>query len=203
MNRSVGSYARSVSRIYENLDNQINDFSRATDLKCPDGCGACCKNPNVEATVLELFPLAQEIYLQERLDEVLEVLNPRLNQGYTPCVLYQPDLKIMGNGRCGFYTHRPLICRLFGFAARKNKYDKIEFSPCRVIKKKEPHLLPRTQMAITNRLLPPLYQESALRVAAILPSLGFRRSPINQAIYEALGHFQWRKPVKPRGRKAA
>ncbi|MCJ7771733.1 MAG: hypothetical protein MUP22_01210, partial [Desulfobacterales bacterium] len=99
--------------------------------------------------------------------------------------------------------HRPLICRLFGFAARKNKYNKIEFTPCKVLKQKQPHLAQRAHIAISNGIMPPLYQESALRVASVLPSMGFRRFPINRAIWEALAYFQWKRPVKPRRKKVA
>jgi len=203
MNRSAGKVVRSVFKVYENLDKQIENFSRISSLRCPDGCGVCCENPNVEATILEMLPLAQEIYLLGKENEILEALDARMERTDASCILYQPDPEIYGNGRCLFYVHRPLICRLFGFAARKNKYNIIDFSPCKVIKEKGPHLAQRAQIAITNQILPPMYQESALRVASVLPSMGFSRFPINQAMWEALGYFHWKKPVKPRRRKVA
>lgn len=203
MDHSAESCINSVLKIYKTLDQQVNNFSRITGLRCPERCGVCCENPNVEATVLELLPMAKEIYLSGREDEILEILGFRAEQTYTPCALYRPDPSIRGNGRCLYYSYRPLICRLFSFAARKNKYNRIEFAPCKNIRQNAPHPAQRAEMAIANGLNPPLYQESAIRIASVLPSLGFKRYPINRAIWEALAYLQWNKPIKPKRRKAA
>jgi len=202
---SIGSCISAVFKIYEELDQQTDGFSRLTGLKCLDGCGACCESPNVEATVLELLPLAQEVYFLDREEEILEKIGDRKEREpeYKSCILYLPDFIVAGNGRCTYYNHRPLICRLFGFAARKNKYNHIEFSPCKKVRQKDPPLAQRVEMAIANGARPPLFQESAFRVASLMPSLGFKRYPINRALWEALAYLSWKKPVKPKHRKAA
>lgn len=203
MNSSAESCIRSIIEIYQSLDQQITNFSRITGIICSEGCGLCCQNPNVEATIPELLPLAREIYLLGQEDEILERLGFRMDQDYTACILYRPDQAVQGNGRCLYYQYRPLICRLFGFAARKNKYDQIEFMPCKEARKTDPRLVQRAEIAMANNIRPPLFQESALRVAGVMPCLGFKRYPINRAIWEALAYMQWHKPVKPKRRKAA
>ena len=194
---------KAVLKVYDDLDKQIAVLNRVTGLQCPEGCGLCCKNTQVEATVPEVLPLAFEIYLDAREGKVLESIQGKKERGDDTCVLYEPDAVIEGNGRCTSYSTRPLLCRLFGFASRKNKYGRMEFSPCRVIRHVQPDILQRVEIAIQNGISPPVYQESFLRVAGILPSLGFRRLPINQAILEALGYLQWKKPRPRRYRKAA
>ena len=203
MSRSAGSLLRAVTRIYGDLDQQVACFQRATGLQCPVGCGACCKNPQVEATILEALPLAEEIYHLEKEAEILAAIQLKGEQEDLSCILYRSDPVVHANGRCTFYPFRPLVCRLFGFAARRNKYGQIEFAPCRIIKQETPDVVRRAEIAILNRLTPPLYQESFLRIAAVLPAMGFRRLPINRAIWEALAYLQWKKPSKRRYKKAA
>ncbi|MCJ7771791.1 MAG: hypothetical protein MUP22_01515, partial [Desulfobacterales bacterium] len=88
MNHSAGKHVRSVFKIYEKLDNQIENFSRISGLSCPEACCICCENPNVEATALELLPMAQEIYLFGKEGEILEALDSRMKQTDITCILY-------------------------------------------------------------------------------------------------------------------
>src|SRR3989338_188376 len=102
-------------RLYSKLDKDIEQFSFTVGLKCASGCGRCCKNPHVETTVLELQPVAIELFRKNEADQWVNKAVEAAGQGR--CVFYKPDPLIPSNGRCSVYPLRPLVCRLFGFSA--------------------------------------------------------------------------------------
>lgn len=55
-----------VLRLYEMLDAEIAQFQAASALRCASGCGRCCENPKVVATVLEVLPLAYHFWKEQR-----------------------------------------------------------------------------------------------------------------------------------------
>lgn len=181
-----------VIRIYQEID-QKTAWLQAAGLRCPPGCGTCCESPEVEATVLEALPLAEEIYRRKVEGRVLIAIAEREDQGDLRCVLCRPDLLSPGKGRCSYYEFRSLACRLFGFAARRNKYGHLEFCACRVIKERNPQAVRRVEIKICEGLDVPVYQESFMRIASMDPGMGFPRLPINRALKEALERLYWRK----------
>lgn len=200
---SVNLAIKTVLDAYHDVDRQIAALCRITDLRCPEGCGLCCENRQVESTIPEVLPLAREIYMQSQEEEIMESIRARTEVDDPVCVLYRPEPLVQGKGRCGFYQTRPLLCRLFGFAARKNKYDKVEFAPCRIVKQEAPEVCRRVEMALSNGVRPPVYQENFFKIAVLFPSMGFHRLPINKAIMEALAYLQWKKPRRRPRRIAA
>jgi Fe-S-cluster containining protein len=187
-----------ILMIYEELDLRIALFQVASGLGCLTGCGACCLNQDVEATVLEVLPLVQAIFSEQQEETVFSLIEARENHGDAMCVLYRPDPAITGKGTCSLYKARPLVCRLFGFASRKNKKGIKGLSTCKLIKAKFPHLVAEAEKRIQDGLDVPDYEESFMRLAVLNPHLGFRRLPINQAIKEALERLYWQAifPVK-------
>lgn len=174
-------------QLYRRIDKSMKRRSQASGLSCPDSCGACCTSPKVEATVLELLPLARELWQQGRADSWLE----RLAAADAPCVFYDPDPNLPGNGRCRVYFWRPLICRLFGFSYRKNKYGIPELVTCRIIKSTCPDRYARVMQqhsseAVTPMTQPACMSDNSAKLAAIDPSLGTRLLPINQAARQAI-----------------
>ncbi len=183
-----------VSDIYKKLDKAIARFQSATSMCCPNGCAICCQNRWVEATILEMLPLALEIYRRNREEAILASIQEKENQQDTVCVLFIADPILREDSACSFYPWRPLLCRLFGFAARKNKYGKLEFSACKIIKNGYPAMVQRAEIGISCGLKVPVYQDTFMRIASLHPGIGYRRLPINQALNSALEYLYWLNP---------
>jgi Fe-S-cluster containining protein len=79
--------------------------------------------------VLEFLPFAHFLFEVNQCEEWLTKSND--NPGPL-CVFYKPVMG--GSGHCSQYRYRGLICRLFGFSARTNKYSQREFITCQTIK---------------------------------------------------------------------
>lgn len=181
-----------VLSIYQEIDQKTARLQVAFGLRCPSLCGACCDNPDVEATVLEILPLADEIYRRNEEESVLLVLEEKSNQGDFRCVLYRANPGFQKSGRCSYYEFRPLICRLFGFAFRRNKFGNLELSTCKVIKERTPEAVHRAEIGISEGLDVPVYQESFMRIASMHSGIGYRRFPINLALKEGLERLYWK-----------
>lgn len=102
-------------------------------------------------------------------------------------MFYQPDPLKNGQGRCGVYLWRPLLCRLFGFAAQKDKYGQPQLVTCSTMKSLCSY---EYEQALENmhqgKLAAPLMQDYAMRLFNIDPHWGKEQLPINQAIKIAL-----------------
>ena len=194
-NDSINELSEQVMRIYEEADRKISEFQEAAGLKCPPGCGACCVCQEVEATVLEVLPLAHEVFSRQQADHLYSMIKAREGKGDRLCILYRPDSQTPGNGECSYYRNRPLLCRLFGFAVRKNKAGDPELSPC---KRLGGAFLREVQgkTGVHSGSGLPVYQEISMRLAALNPGMGFRRLPVNMAIKSALEEVYWRKEYR-------
>ncbi len=122
---------RQVLNIYRDVDKETLRFARLTHISCPPLCGLCCQSPKVEASVLEMLPLAVKLWSERKGMIYLE----NIEKGYLKkrCFFFTPDPQRILQGRCGIYQWRPLICRLFGFSVNKNKYGLYAYSGCRTI----------------------------------------------------------------------
>jgi Fe-S-cluster containining protein len=176
--------ANQVMESYTQIDQAIDAFQTATGLHCPSGCGWCCENPNVEATPLEMLPLALELFRQGNVDLWLEKVKAINYSG--SCVFYKPDPAIPGNGRCQVYLWRPSICRLFGFATVTTKQGQPELAVCVRHKAAMPDIAAAAQEAIAQGLPAPNFAEVAQQIANLNPYLGTERLPINQALRVAI-----------------
>lgn len=193
-----------ILEVYYSFDRTIMSFQSATGMRCTPRCSLCCREWHVETTVLEMLPLAREIYLREEDDAVMSAILEKDQQHDPSCALIKNFLNEGDPGLCSYYEFRPLVCRLFGFAARRNKHDKIELMPCRVVRESTPSEVNRAEMALSQGLSLPVYQDAFMRVSYIKPNIGSRRLPINQALKEAIETLYWSRPAKgQRFRKAA
>ncbi len=181
---------------YRGLDRLIDRFRNSTGLKCLAGCSYCCRNWPVEATVLEVLPLAKEIYARRKETSVMGLIEDKQSNGDETCVMVLPESKQKVAGYCAYYEWRPLMCRLFGFAARRDKYGKLELCTCRIITQRYPAEVGRSRIALREGLPLPIYQDTFFQIASIDPYRGYRRLPINLAIKEALEYIYW---IRPRG----
>lgn len=170
--------------ILEEIDRATTAFQTATGLQCPPGCGACCQNPEVETTPLEMLPIAWELHQRGELSKWIEQMAAVNGEGI--CVFYRSDPEIAGNGRCSIYPWRPSLCRLFGFAAVVNKQGNPELAACKKHKEVMPEVVTKSQAAIADGLPVPQFADFAMRFRTLEPNLGQERLPINQALKVAL-----------------
>ncbi len=172
-----------VKEIFAQIDRQTAVLQAATGLHCPTGCGRCCENPEVETTVLEMIPLALELW--QRGEALAWLSRAQAVENRSPCVFYQPDPFVPGNGRCSVYEFRPSLCRLFAFATVTNKQGKPELAACIRHKEMMPETVQQAKAAIADGLAAPNFSEISIQLAMLAPS-GIERFPINQALTLAL-----------------
>jgi Fe-S-cluster containining protein len=120
---------RAVEEVFEKLDREIASFQSWSGLHCAWGCGKCCYKADIEATILEFLPFAHYLYQQDLAYAWFEKLQ---GNDSSLCLILNPTQG--GAGLCSEYKHRGLICRLFGYSARTNKYGKRELVTCQIIK---------------------------------------------------------------------
>lgn len=159
----------------------MKTFQDSSSLACKIGCGKCCTKADIEATVLEFIPFAFHLYENDKALEWLENLND--NPGDT-CVVLEPAKT--GIGLCSQYAYRGLICRLFGFTARTDKYGQRELVTCQVIKSEQPDAYAESVQKIRNGGPVPVMNQYYMRLHAIDADLGRDFYPINEAIRRAV-----------------
>ena len=172
---------RDMLALFEDIDRQTAAFAKESGLKCKSGCGACCTNPQIETTVAEVMPLAAYLWSS---GQAVEPILATSSKGV--CVFYRPDPQDASRGRCGIYPYRPGICRLFGFAARRDKHGKSVLVTCKIIKESQPQICQGIQENSKDSLNAPMLSTYACAVANIDPSQGQMLLPINQAIRQAV-----------------
>lgn len=170
-----------ILELFSRIDAETAAFALASGLRCPDGCGACCENPGVHASVVELEPLARELVARGQAEDALD---RAVAAGPGPCVFYEPDGP--GRGRCAIYAFRPVVCRLFGFAAIRDKRGRAELAGCKVHKAVQPEAMAHARALVAGGHPAPMmaeWQQQALELGA---SATGTLVPINQAIAQAL-----------------
>lgn len=156
-------------------------FQGWSGLTCKSGCGKCCNKADIEATVLEFLPLAHSLFLLNQCEEWLMRLREKES---VLCILFQP--KDNGGGSCADYRYRGLICRLFGFSARTNKYAQREFVSCSTIKTEQISAFTETSRKVMEGEFVPVMNQYYMRLHAIDRDLARDFYPINEAIKRAI-----------------
>lgn len=172
---------RSVEEVFNSLDAEINLFQQASGLHCKAGCGKCCFKPDIEATVLEFLPFAYHLYKNKAAESFYDNLG---HHESSLCVLLSQSSL---TGMCGQYAHRGLICRLFGFSARTDKYGKRELVTCQIIKTEQSSEYKKAFSAVQSEAMPiPLMSRYHMLLVAIDDELARTHYPINLAIKKAI-----------------
>jgi len=179
---------------FRTVDRAIDGFVAASGLACPPGCGACCNSPEVEATTVELLPMAEALAADGRADEALAALDDALARGRletalgapapSRCVMFRPDPVDPARGRCGAYTVRPLVCRLFGFGTRQTRTGRVELVACRVMRASDPARMQRVESDSELLSLAPVMADHAQALG--VEGEVARLRPINVALRDAL-----------------
>lgn len=173
--------AREVSGLFEQIDQDTNALREATGLGCPTGCGACCENPDIDTTVLELLPAAFELARRGQAEAMLERIE--VQEGSGRCAFFQTHGE--GKGRCTLYSHRAGVCRLFGFASVHTRRGR-ELAVCRIHRAQSPEASARAEAAVLAGARAGDFHGAGSQVAGLDPALGTRPMPFNAALREAL-----------------
>lgn len=175
--------SRRVEAVYGEMADTFSGYQQASGLSCRSGCGECCTQPTIEATVLEMLPLALHLFDQGKAEQTLTQLEelPEVSS----CFFYQ-RLSFDGKqGQCSVYQQRPSICRVFGVAGYRDKQGKTALSVCKTIKadkaeKYQQHLI------MLGEQPPPMMMNAKEQVNELDYSLGAKHYPINEALRLAL-----------------
>jgi uncharacterized protein len=179
---NIKEFAQNLQALYDEMSDVFSHYQSQTGLKCLSGCGQCCNNPEVEASYLEMLPLALKIYEENKLEEWLEELT---NNSSASCLMYQPHSEDRKLGQCGAYKERPSLCRMFGVSGYQDKYQKVILSICKHIKAENPELAQSVESQASSENTPLMIQWS-YRLVQLDPALVQQRVPINQALLRAL-----------------
>jgi Fe-S-cluster containining protein len=172
---------REVERVFRGLDEAIASFQNWSTLHCKFGCGKCCSKADIEATALEFLPFAHYLYQQGSAYAWLEKIGAT---DQDICLILNPTQA--GAGHCSEYVHRGLICRLFGYSARTNKYGDKELVTCQIIKTEQGPAYELAQKRVIKDEAVPIMNQYYMQLHAIDAELARDFYPINQAIKKAI-----------------
>ena len=178
---NIREFSQDLQKIYDQMWDAFSQYQAASGLNCLVGCGKCCNNPEVEASVLEMFPLALRILDENKLEEWLDKLE---EPAQDHCLMYEPHTPDGSKGQCGVYKERPSLCRMFGVAGFYNKHQEVTLSVCKLIREKYPDLTKIRESEVSGKT--PMLITWSYRLAQIDPGLIQDRMPINQALKKAL-----------------
>jgi hypothetical protein len=130
-----------------------------------------------------MLPVAHELFQRGEAYGVLEHLRSDGDTGM--CVFFVSDSIGSFQGHCRYYSWRPTVCRLFGFAARTNKRGKQDAAFCESQKEWAPALITAAGNALSRGLRAPDYTNFSIRFSALDSKL----MPINRAIRMALERY--------------
>lgn len=185
-----------VEQFYTALDKDLNTFQTKATYSCIAGCSKCCTSPNIEASILELLPYAFYLYKNNNA----EIVYDRLLLNNSPvCNLYQPLQTPVQKGGCSSYTHRALICRLFGFSFTRNKTGESTLLACSTIKNAYPDIFESLNNKALEGLTVPLAINYYNQLTDIDYNLSKQQYPINEAMRLAiemvLNHYHYSEPL--------
>ncbi len=177
-----------LNHLYSRLDNSINKLKISSGLNCPAGCGMCCLKNDIQASSTEFLPLAVDLLKQGTAETWYD---KAIADTSGVCVLFTG----VPQQSCTQYENRGLICRLFGYAALRNKYGVPGISACKVLKGTP--AFDSASKYFTSHKKGPLIDEYYLKLAAIGGRFPLEYFPINKAIGKALENIlmrdQWKR----------
>lgn len=179
---NIREFSQDLQKIYFEMGTTFSNYQKASGLHCLEGCGKCCMKPEVEASMLEMIPLALRIYDEGELEEWLDKIESATQEH---CLMYECHSLDGSLGRCTAYAERPSLCRMFGVAGFYNKHHEIKLSVCKLIQEKYPVILSAQESLVQEGSTPSLINWS-YRLAQMEPALIQERLPINQALKRAL-----------------
>lgn len=178
---SMVEKVKAVEDVFLKLDQEIAAFQSWSTLHCKFGCGKCCFKPDIEATILEFLPFAHHLHRDGIAHEWLQKLT---DSNDSICLILNPTQA--GSGLCSEYPHRGLICRLFGYSARTNKYALQELVTCQTIKTEQTEAYETTAKKVESNAPVPIMNVYYMQLHSIDADLTRDFYPINIAIRKAI-----------------
>lgn len=171
-----------VEQVFADIGQSYAQYQRDRGLFCRSGCGECCLHPGIEATVLEMLPLAYSLLEEGKAETTLDALANHEQDG---CFFYQRHSSDGKMGQCSVYLKRPGICRLFGAAGYNGREGEVQLSVCKNIKADHPVAYADTLIALESDP-PPMIRNGKEQIRQIDYELGGLNFPINEAMRQAL-----------------
>ncbi|MCX6111153.1 MAG: YkgJ family cysteine cluster protein [Proteobacteria bacterium] len=174
-----------VATLLNEIEEVTTNYAAASGIRCRVGCGQCCLKPGIDAMPLEMLPLAQALIESETSDQWYDAAAADPDG---ICVFYARDPGDPTLGRCTQYSHRPSLCRMFGFAAVSTRAARPpSLAACHWHKKLQPEVVAAAQVAIDAGGAVPLFSEYSMRLSMIAPTPSLtQRVPINRALIQAI-----------------
>ncbi|MEN3159241.1 YkgJ family cysteine cluster protein [Alkalimonas sp. NCh-2] len=175
--------SRRVEAVYGEMADIYAGYQQVRGLHCRSGCGACCLHPEIEASVLDMLPLAMHLFDQGTAESTLAQLEaaPAGNS----CPMYQPLSFDGKQGQCRIYQWRPTLCRTFGAAGYRDKHGKTALSTCKTIKQERSSAYAETLIAMELDP-PPMLSHARQQVDQLDYELSRSSLPIAEAMQLAL-----------------
>ncbi|MCT6699831.1 YkgJ family cysteine cluster protein [Rheinheimera sp. 4Y26] len=171
-----------VEQVFADIGQTYAQYQRDRGLFCRSGCGECCLHRGIEATVLEMLPLAYSLLEEGKAESTLDALANHQQDG---CFFYQRHSADGKMGQCSVYLKRPGICRLFGAAGYNGREGEVLLSVCKNIKADHPVAYADTLIALESDP-PPMIRNGKEQIRQIDYELGGVNFPINEAMRQAL-----------------
>jgi Fe-S-cluster containining protein len=162
--------------IYHELDQEVDDWIRASGLVCPYGCGTCCTNFEPEVGPSEADYLA--VHFLSTAPQLVRLIGERFDRD--ACIFYEENRP----GHCGIYHARPLICRLFGFSAVRDKRGLPKFRLCAHLPGHPKREYTAEKLMLFYNTIPPLMHDYSTRVLGIDP--GAMVIPLREAVSSSI-----------------
>jgi len=176
--------AVSVEGIYENLDSQIRGAAVLAGLGCRSSCGECCLSPTIEASPIEMLPMALYLVTVGESDAFLSRFSTTQD---SVCLMYSYDTSDSTRGHCRSYKYRPLVCRLFGYGTVHSKVsERPTLVSCHWQRELFTDALNRYQ-ELAHQGMVPSFSDFSMQIRSLTndPDMG-KLLPINEALRIAI-----------------
>lgn len=194
---TVGQQILTLDLIYRKISDAQRTFIDSAsqhdiELACPSGCGKCCHGfmPDVlpiEADYIAYYLLSNSKVFSAAEAPSLQIASSAENP--SPCPFHDPNRP---GENCRIYPARPLVCRLFGYSAIKDKNNRLSYRLCRYMPAPQgldARILDQDTIISKVGALPPLMTDFAMEVLSLDPSQAAERKPLIEAIRPALARI--------------
>lgn len=174
---NIRDFCKNLSEVYQEMSKAFSSTQNLNNLQCPSDCGRCCQNPQIEASILEMLPMALYLHDHNLTDSYLEKIDHSMQTN-------QFCIGIKDN-RCHLYQNRPSICRMFGVSGFSDKHQKIQASVCKRLKELFPEESHKVINSPENHHLEIMSHWSS-RLLTLDPNLLNHNMHINLALAKAI-----------------
>src|SRR5690606_25630097 len=88
-----------VREVFDELQLETDRFISQSKISCIQGCGHCCTNPKVPASILEFLPLAFDLYRKGKAEEFLSLLESATEDSYCVILKKMSKMRMQANVR--------------------------------------------------------------------------------------------------------